>query len=115
MNEKPVTFVVAVNKADVLKANFLASSCFQGLCQHQIIFQEGYASAARAYNDAIDKSVNEIIVFCHQDMFFPTPWLSQLYSALAYLEGSYPDWGVLGCSGITREKRYVGIVYSTGV
>jgi hypothetical protein len=112
---KAITFVVAVNKRDVLAKNLLASPCFLGQHAHQILFQEKFTSAAAAYNDAIDKSVNDLIVFCHQDMFFPGPWVSQLQCALERLEAQDSEWGVLGCSGITRDGYYRGHVYSTGV
>ncbi len=112
---KPITFVVAVNKEDILEKNFLASPCLRGSHPHQILLQRGFASAAKAYNDAIDKSVNDLIVFCHQDMFFPAPWISQLQQSCKQLEAQDPRWGVLGCSGITRERKMYGHVYSSGL
>lgn len=112
---KPITFVVAVNKEDILEKNFLASPCLRGSHPHQILLQRGFASAAKAYNDAIDKSVNDLIVFCHQDMFFPGPWISHLQHGCDELETQDPHWGVLGCSGITRERKMYGHVYSSGL
>jgi len=115
MNADPITFVLAVNKRDVLNANFFASPCLQAPHLYQILLQEGFGSAALAYNDAIDKSINDLIVFCHQDMFFPSSWVAELQSAVQYLESSGRRWGVLGCSGVTQDRRWVGHVYSTGV
>jgi len=125
---KAVTFVVAVSssgnwsspkansaKRDILEKNFLASPCLGGGHPHQILLQEGFRSAGEAYNDAIDKSVNDLIVFCHQDMFFPEPWISQLLESCEWLEHKDPNWGVLGCSGITGERRMYGYVYSSGL
>jgi hypothetical protein len=111
----PITFVVAVNKKDVLEKNLLASPVLCDPHPHQILLQENFSSAALAYNDAIDKSVNNLIVFCHQDMFFPGPWMSQLEGAIEYLDRQDPEWGVLGCSGITQNGIYRGHVYSSGV
>jgi len=112
---KPITFVVAVNKTDVLERNFLASPCLRRPHPHQILLQESFSSAALAYNDAIEKSVNDLIVFCHQDMFFPGPWISQLQQSCEELATKDPKWGVLGCSGITRERQMRGHVYSSGL
>jgi hypothetical protein len=125
---KPITFVVAVStsgnwssgktaptKRGILEKNFLASPCLVGPHPHQILLQEDFSSAGKAYNDAIDKSVNEIIVFCHQDMFFPGPWIAQLQQSCEWLETKDPRWGVLGCSGITRERQMRGYVYSSGL
>lgn len=111
----PITFVVAVNNRKVLESNFLASPCFLDPTPYQLLLQENFTSAAAAYNDAIDKSVNDLIVFCHQDMFFPDSWISEVASALKHLQLQDPKWGVLGCSGITREGSLHGHIYSSGV
>ena len=112
---EPITFVVAINKRDVLEQNFLASPCLRDPHPHQILLQENFKSAALAYNDAIDKSLNDLIVFCHQDMFFPASWISQLRESCARLDAEDPNWGVLGCSGITSERQMRGHVYSSGL
>ena len=100
---------------DILEKNFLKSPCLCDTHPRQVLLQENFTSAALAYNDAIDKSVNDLIVFCHQDIFFPDAWVSQLQAAIRYLESHYPKWGVLGCSGTTRDGDYRGYVYSLGV
>lgn len=113
---KPITFVVSVSsRGEVLETNLLASSCLRAPHSHQILVQEGFASASAAYNDAIDKSINDLMVFCHQDVFFPDSWLSQLERALESLELRDPGWGVLGCAGVTRDRGYRGHVYSNGM
>jgi hypothetical protein len=112
--DRGVTFVVAVNNAELLNANFLASPDIAQSHNCQVILQEKFASAATAYNDAIDKSVHDLMIFCHQDMFFPAGWLEQLKVTLEQLEGLDTNWGVLGCCGITRDGRYRGYVYSSG-
>ena len=112
---KAITFVVAVNKRDILEKNFLASPCLLDPHSHQILLQRDFSSATAAYNDAIDKSVNDVIVFCHQDIFLPRPWISQLHQILERVNTKDPEWGVLGCSGVTRDGRFRGHVYSLGV
>ena len=112
---KNITFAVAVNNRELFESNFLASLCLEDRSDHQILAQEGFASASLAYNDAIDKSLNDLIVFCHQDVYFPEAWASQLQNALDFLEARDPDWGVLGCGGITRDGQGRGHMYSTGL
>src|SRR3984957_6934381 len=112
--ETAITFVVAVNNKDILESNFLASPCLLAPHPHQIIVQENFRCAAAAYNDAIEKSVNDLIVFCHQDMFFPSPWISELQRTLECLTTRDPSWGVLGCCGITSDEQLRGYVYSSG-
>ena len=64
---------------------------------------------AEAYNDAIDKAQNDLIIFAHQDVIFPEQWLPHLERVLQYLEENDPQWGVLGCYGKTRPARVWGI------
>jgi len=113
--QDPITFVVTVNKRDILENNFLASPCLLKPHSHQILIQEGYSSAGDAYNDAIDKSENDLIVFVHQDMIFPKPWVSQLLTSVTFLDSQAPNWGVLGCGGTAADGHGRGHLYSTGL
>jgi hypothetical protein len=114
-SDSGITFVVAVNQRDVFENNFLASPCLRGAHHHQLIVQEGFNSATQAYNDAISKSLNDVIVFAHQDILLPEPWLSDLEVALSYLAMEDPTWGVLGCFGETQNGVGRGYVYSSGL
>ena len=110
-----VTFAVATyGSGEVLEGNFLASPCLRGSHGHQVLVQRDYISAARAYNDAIDRAENDIMVFAHQDMIFPEPWLLQLRRALDQLRAADPKWGVLGCYGMPRYGPGRGYIYSPG-
>jgi len=111
-----ITFVVAVrNRGEILQNNFLASPCFQAPHDHQILLQENFVSAPKAYNDAIDRAAHDLIVFAHQDIIFPEPWLSQLERALDYLEAVDPQFGVLGCGGVNPDGSGWGHLYSSGL
>jgi hypothetical protein len=110
----PVTFVIAVNDRGLLERNFLMSPCLRDLDSHEIIIQENFTSAASAYNDAIDRAANDLIIFCHQDILLPKAWLTQLQAALDYLGVLDPHWGVLGSYGKTQDGRGWGYVYSSG-
>lgn len=110
-----VTFVTSSNNEKVLKDNLLASPCLQDTAGVQILVQRGFSSASQAYNDAIDKSENDLIVFVHQDMIFPGSWLSQLKESIEVLEKTDPNWGVLGSYGETRERVGRGHIYSIGL
>lgn len=109
-----VTFVAAVNSQEILQDNLLASPGLQGQHGHEILLQEGFGSAAKAYNDALRRATNELVVFVHQDIFLPEDWLSQLENALNVLANSDPNWGVLGCWGMTRTGEGFGYAYSPG-
>jgi hypothetical protein len=109
-----ITFVVTVLDRKVLANNMLASPALRQPHKHQIIVQEGFASAAKAYNDGLRRAENELVVFLHSDVYLPETWFSQLECALQHLDRSDPAWGVLGCWGATRDGQYRGHVYSTG-
>ena len=110
-----ITFAVAVNNEELLETHFLASPSFRGEHGHQILVQKSFSSATKAYNDAIDRARNDLIVFCHQDIFLPESWLNQLHGAIRQLEILDPNWGVIGPGGITRDGRGQGHLYSTGL
>jgi hypothetical protein len=107
-----VTFVSAVNSREILHKNLLASPVFQSPRAHQLIVQEGFPSAARAYNDAIDRSENDLLILVHQDVILPGKWLADLGETLTHLSQSDPQWGVLGCYGETKSREDKGYVYS---
>ena len=108
------TFVTCVNNKEILRSNLLASPCFREPHPHQILVQESFPSAAMAYNDAISKAVNDVIVFVHQDILFPESWSSQLEHNLHILKDADSNWGVLGCYGETLHDGGRGYIYSSG-
>lgn len=115
MGDPSVTFVVAVNDDVVFADNFLTSPCVRERRTHEILVQRGFESASLAYNAAIERSGNDLLVFCHQDVFLPASWAGDLKRSLEFLENSDPKWGVLGCYGTTAEGHDWGQVYSRGL
>src|SRR5215472_4881356 len=109
-----LTFVVASNSAEILANNLFTSPCFRSRHNHQMLVQKNYSSAAAAYNDALRRAKNELVIFIHQDMFLPGDWISKLSSALECLEKVDRNWGVLGCWGAKRNREYCGHIYSSG-
>lgn len=110
-----MTFVVAVNDRHIFEHNFRASPCVHSEHGHELLIQQGFTSAPKAYNDALRRSSNDLVVFCHQDVYLPERWLSDLGRALDYLALHDPTWGVVGCSGITREHQHWRFLYSSGL
>lgn len=111
----PITFAVAVNDRSVFRSSLIASPCLSPSCGHELLVQEGFVSAAAAYNDAITRSSNDLIVFAHQDVIFPRAWERQLNRAIDQLRVVDPNWGVLGCWGATIERPGIGHIYSNGL
>jgi hypothetical protein len=113
--QRAITFAVATYGTDeILKRNFLASPCLRERHGHQVLIQRDYASAAKAYNDAIDHADNDLLVCAHQDMILPESWPSQLWRAIERLDAADPTWGVAGCYGTTADGTGQGYIYSPG-
>jgi len=55
------------------------------------------------------------MVFVHQDVWLPEPWLAQLERALDQLKVVDPNWGVLGCWGASPGEGCRGFIYSNGL
>ena len=116
MTIENITFAVAVNDHDVLRKNLYRSPGLLDDANLEILTKEGFASAALAYNSAIDEARNDIIVFVHQDIYLPETWLPSLKEALKHLEKSQAKWGVLGCFGSRKAAPGGrGQVYTNGM
>lgn len=109
------TFVLPVSDDMVCEKNFLASPFVRTGQRGEILLQRGFASAALAYNDAVDRAANDLLILVHQDVFLPESWPFQMEASLRYLEAHNPNWGVLGCYGVTVDGRHVGHCYSHGL
>jgi glycosyltransferase involved in cell wall biosynthesis len=109
----PLTFVVPVNDRAILEKNLLLSPGLKRPDGPRLLVQEGFRSAAAAYNNAIDKATNDFVIFVHQDVYLPESWLSDLQIALGFMDQIDPAWGVLGCWGITERGQARGFLYTT--
>lgn len=106
--------VAAVNDEDVLDNNLkrsdmvasgrVALSCYRGA-----------KSAAQAYNEGLDDTSAEIIVFAHQDVFFPDAWEAELERAITLIEAEDPNWAVIGAWGIDTDGEFQGHAWSSGL
>ena len=106
-----LTFVSAVNDEEVYRSNFCSSPLFEGLHPHQLICRKGYCSTAKAYNGAIDEAENDLVAFVHQDVVLPASWIDCVKKAIDWLSDNDPEWGVLGCYGVTTEHEFVGHLF----
>jgi hypothetical protein len=111
---RPVTFVVTRTGGTVFEQNFAISPCLKDARVRQVIVQQGFKSASLAYNEAIGRASEEIIIFCHQDLYFPESWLDELESSIQTIEQTDPRWGVLGCWGVGADGHGAGYVHSFG-
>ena len=110
------TVVAAVNDREILARNLCRSPDLQPPTAPRLLLREHFASAAAAYNSALDEADSDLVVFVHQDIYFPAGWFAALAETVAGLERRHAHWGVLGCFGASRHVwGGLGTVYTTGL
>ena len=105
--------VTATNDEFYLKTNLLASAIIDRGVPLQV--ERGAVSAAAAYNHGLDATVAPIVIFAHQDVYFPPGWERLLLQTLELLERQDPDWALVAPYGITRQGEHAGDVWSTSL
>jgi len=106
--------VAAVNDDECLAGN-LAASPMLVEAGVPLIVKRSYRSAALAYNAGLDCADADIVIFAHQDVYFPQGWEKKLLSAIQSLESDGKTWGVLGVIGADRTGKLVGGAWSNGL
>lgn len=109
-----IGIVAAVNDESVLNENLKRSPLIETGAVPLLELRQ-QPSASTAYNVGLDATSHEIIVFAHQDVYLPAPWLDNLLAAIATLERQQPRWGVIGLFGVTATGQGVGRVWSSGI
>lgn len=105
-----VTFAAAVNNREILRANLLASPVIAS-GQFPLVIEYDPPSASRAYNCLLDRMATELVVFAHQDVYFPAGWEEGLLRAIDELEQSGANWGVLGLLGLDSGGALLGEIW----
>ena len=113
--ESPSLAVVTpVNDEQCLTENLAASPMLQD-GSIPLIVQRDYRSASKAYNDGLDAADADIVIFAHQDVYFPRGWDKKLLQAIQTLDSRGETWGVLGVIGSNKEDELVGGAWSNGL
>jgi hypothetical protein len=109
------TLVACVNNTTVLNDNLLQSPELV-LRDPQILLQQNFVAATRAYNEALDRAAHDLVVFVHQDVYLPDGWFASLEKAIGSLERCGITWGVLGCYGVKQvSSENLGRIFTTGI
>ena len=104
--------VAAVNDDDVLRDN-LASSPMIAEGRVRLLVERGHASAGSAYNAGRARASEPVLVFAHQDVYFPRGWEQKLARAIAAMPRD--GWGVAGVFGLDGGGRPAGRAWDTGL
>lgn len=109
MGENRYSIICAVNKPKVFEENLFMSP---GIFHHELIVKSDYTNICKAYNDAIEVATSDILIFVHQDVYFPRIFFDQLKKSLDKL--STTCWGVLGPAGRNRLGEMKGHILDRG-
>jgi hypothetical protein len=106
---EPYTIITASNNIKMLNDNLLKSDAVKSA--DKIIVQENYKTASEAYNDAIDRSETDLLIFTHQDVYLPPNWCSDLAESIKRLDMGPTNWGVLGAWGVSTTRKGAGFMF----
>jgi len=105
--------VVACNDDAFLRDNLFASQMVRD--DIRVHVERGAASAAAAYNRGLDATTAPIVIFAHQDVYFPPGWDLLLGRTITNLERLDPDWTLVAPYGISERWQHVGDVWTTSL
>ncbi|PTX47893.1 hypothetical protein IQ03_03082 [Gemmobacter caeni] len=111
----PDRFVVAAACAsvDILADNLSRSPLLRnGIRLHE---EWNAPSAARAYNRALDATTAPVVIFAHQDVYFPAGWERLLAARIAEVEARDSGWGLIGAFGVGLDGAHIGPVWSSSL
>lgn len=98
MNKEAITCVVSSRYTDKEKESFLENIKNTCLCSINIFFitNDGSKSLSELYNEMVEKSENDIIVFIHDDIeFLKGGWGKDIIE----LFNKHQDYGIIGIAG----------------
>lgn len=107
-----VQFVTASHSRPILDANLRLSPC---LSNYPLHVEWNAASAASAYNRALDATTAPIVVFLHHDVFLPRGWDVLFRDRIAQLSSIDPNWALFGPFGIGLDNAIIGPVWSSSL
>jgi hypothetical protein len=105
--------IAAVNDDRILAENLAASPLMGAGTSFRAM--RSYRCAGAAYNAGLDATDAEVVVFAHQDVYLPQPWLERLRNGIRAIEERDARWAVIGVYGMTETGQHVGQCWSTGL
>jgi hypothetical protein len=99
----------AILKRDLLRSPEIAS----GSVPISII--RNAKGASIAYHDAIEHADADILIFAHQDIYFPAGWFAKLKKRCECLSSCDPYWAVAGVYGVKSGGEHIGQVWDSAL
>lgn len=102
------------NNVDLLASNLsISPDVLSG--RVRLLVKKDFSSASIAFNQVVEESEEDVIVFVHQDVYLPAGWVTRLAGFIESLALKNIEWGVLGVAGVSRKEGFVGHLWSTGL
>ena len=102
------------NNNEILEKNLLSSpDVAEGLVPFTIIRDAPSASAG--YHTALGQATADILIFAHQDIFFPKGWFVKLLIVCDRLDHADPSWAVAGLFGVSEDGQFEGHVWDSAL
>lgn len=106
-SEIPLTIVTLVRNPEIYKENVIEStSKYKNKIEYITLYHN--SSASNSLNTGVVMASNDIILTCHQDIYFKEGWYESLKKQLDNLRSIKNNWGVCGFAGATAEGKSVG-------
>lgn len=75
----------------------------------------GAGAASSAYHHAIGAADADVLIFAHQDVYFPSGWFGRLQSLCAQLALIDPNWAVAGLFGVSADGALMGHLWDSAL
>ncbi|MFZ2174968.1 MAG: glycosyltransferase [Rhodococcus sp. (in: high G+C Gram-positive bacteria)] len=108
-----IEIVAAVNDSRVLDDCLRRSPAIQS-GQVPLRILTGYARPGEVFNAALNGSSRKIVIFAHQDVYLPAPFISRLLAELNELSRQDANWAVVGAVGADADYQVHGQAWSSG-
>lgn len=104
-----LSFVTMVTKDELYKENVI-NSTYENRNNIEYITVKNSESGASGLNTGVNIANNDIIICCHQDVYFEKGWYEKFNECLDKLDDvkKYGIWGILGFAGTTYDGKMVG-------
>jgi len=111
VTKRSLVIAAAINDEQIL-ATTLALSPDLKNGSAELIPVRGALTASTAYNEVLENTSSDLVVFVHQDVYLPTGWVAQVLSEVDRLDSQDPCWAVCGVYGVAADGQHLGRLWS---
>lgn len=102
-----MSIVSLVNKPEVYDACTISStSSLKEIIEYIPIYNPN--SGSTGLNRGFDEAKNDLVICCHQDIYYMDGWFDKLNKCLSMIEKDKGKWGVCGMAGTTFQGLWMG-------